>query len=227
MEDLITGPVPAGSNILVEYDSASQWYAASYAIAAGWLKTGGRVSYCIAIRPPDDFRSQLGKFGLEAQELERDEKLMIYDWYTATLGQKSTEKHRVDSLKVNDLNLYFSKEWMRIPSSPDLLRVTDNISCLDRFNDEKNWVEIFLSRAIPSTSRANSTTIRGIVNGVHSDWAYKTLEASVDGIIDFKLDETTDPARNLIRIRNMRNVGFDGRWHPLKVGENFEVTIER
>jgi hypothetical protein len=39
--------------------------------------------------------------------MERGEKLLIYDWYTATLGQKSAEKHAVDSLKVNDLNLYF------------------------------------------------------------------------------------------------------------------------
>ena len=43
----------------------------------------------------------------------------------------------------------------------------------------------------------------------------------------FKLDETTDPPRNLIRIRSMRNVGFDGRWHQLKVKEKFEVTLEK
>ena len=48
-----------------------------------------------------------------------------------------------------------------------------------------------------------------------------------DGIIDFKLDETTDPAQNLIRIRTLRNVGFGGRWHKLKIAENREVTIAR
>ena len=227
IEELTKDSIPPGSNILVEYDGASQWFAASFTIAAEWLRTGGRVSYCVAIRPPDSFRSQLHQLGLEPAELERSERLMIYDWYTATLGQKSTEKHAVDSLKVADLSLYFSKEWMRIPSSPDLLRVTDDISCLSRFNDEKNWVEIFLSRYVPSTTRAQSTTIRGVINGVHSDWVYRILEASVDGIIDFKLQEAGKGMKNFMRMRSMRNVAFDSQWHELDVDDNFRVTLER
>ena len=46
-------------------------------------------------------------------------------------------------------------------------------------------------------------------------------------IIDFKLDETSDPAQNLMRIKTLRNVSFDGRWHKLKIAENFEVTLEK
>jgi KaiC/GvpD/RAD55 family RecA-like ATPase len=164
---------------------------------------------------------------LEPGGLERDEKLMIYDWYTTTLGQKSTEKHAVDSLKVADLSLYFSKEWMRIPSSPDLLRVTDDISCLSRFNDEKNWVEIFLSRYIPSTSRAQSTTIRGIISGVHSDWVYRTLEASVDGIIDLRIEEGEGGMKNVMRIRSQRNAPFDSKWRTLNVDAEFRVKLEK
>jgi len=57
--------------------------------------------------------------------------------------------------------------------------------------------------------------------------AYEQLEAAVDGIIDFKLDEASDPAQNLIRIRSLRKVGFDGRWHRLKLTENLELTIEK
>jgi KaiC/GvpD/RAD55 family RecA-like ATPase len=97
---------------------------------------------------------------------------------------------------------------------------------LDRFNEEQNWVEVFLSRAIPSTSRAKSTTIRGIVNGIHSAWAYKTLEASVDGIIDLKLQETDKGVRNLLRIRSLRNVSFDSEWRPLSIDAN-EVKVEK
>jgi KaiC/GvpD/RAD55 family RecA-like ATPase len=70
--------------------------------------------------------------------------------------------------------------------------------------------------------------LTGIIRGIHSDWAYKNKEASVDGIVDFKLDESGEVPRNLIRIRSMRNVGFDGRWHQLRVNdENFEVTLEK
>jgi len=57
--------------------------------------------------------------------------------------------------------------------------------------------------------------------------AYKQLEAAVDGVIDFKLDEASDPARNLMRIRNLRRISFDGRWHTLKVTQNHTVMLDK
>jgi len=105
--------------------------------------------------------------------------------------------------------------------------VTDDISSLSRFNDEKNWVELFLSRGIPSTSRARSTTIRGIIKGVHSDWVYKTLEASVDGIVDFKLQEAGKGMKNFMRIRSLRNIGFDSGWRTLDIDDDFRVTVQK
>jgi KaiC/GvpD/RAD55 family RecA-like ATPase len=61
----------------------------------------------------------------------------------------------------------------------------------------------------------NSTTIVGAVRSIHSDWAYKTLEAAYDVIIDLKLEEVGEDTRVLMRIRDVRNVGFDSRWHRL------------
>jgi len=66
-----------------------------------------------------------------------------------------------------------------------------------------------------------------LIRGFHSEWAYRALEAAVDGIIDFKLDETRDEIANLMGVRSMRNVGFDSRWHRLKFNENFEVSLDK
>ena len=71
------------------------------------------------------------------------------------------------------------------------------------------------------------TTLNGIIDGIHSDWAYKQLEVAVDGIIDFKLDESGEETRDIMRIRNMKNASYDRRWHQLKIKENFEVTLEK
>lgn len=234
IEDLTTGPVPAGSNLLVEYDPASQWFEASITIAAEWIRTGGRLSYNAAAQPPDNIRDQIRRLDLEPAELEKDERLRIIDWYMATLGQKSKEKHAFDSLKVADVSLYIAKTIMARhqdiagrPLSAGWLRITDNLSCMARFNDEKSWIEFELSRRIPTAPLTKSTAIRGLIRGLHSEWAYKNLEAVVDGIIDFKLEETGEQVRNLVRIRRMRNVGFDSQWHQLRIGRNFEVTLER
>jgi KaiC/GvpD/RAD55 family RecA-like ATPase len=227
IEDLTIGPVPAGSNILIEFPGASQWYNASLSITAGWLKSGGKVSYNTLAQPPDDIRRKLDRFGINAPELEKEDKLRIFDWYTATLGQKSKEKHRMDSLKVPDLSIQFSSEVMHEPLQPDWMRMADNVSMLARFNDEKSWVEFVLTRIFPGHRVRKSTGIVGFAKGIHSGWVYEQLEGAVDGIVDFKLEEVNGEMVNFMRVRSMRETGFESRWHPLRVGENFEVALDK
>lgn len=226
IEDLTTGPIPAGSDLLVEFDPASQWYNASLTIAAGWIKGGGMVSYSSTTQPPDSIRLKLNRLGVNAEALEREKKLEIWDWYTATLGQISKEKLAVNSLFVSDLSIFYSTGQMGGPPIPEWLMMIDDGSVLARFNEEKSWVEFSLTRTYPLARLRKSTIIGGLLRGVHSDWVYNRLEAAADGIIDFRVDETVDPIQNLIRIRSMRDIGFDGRWHRIKVGENLEVTLE-
>lgn len=226
IEDLTNGPVPQGSNILVEFDASSQWYNACVTILAGWFTTGGSATYLLSARPPENLRSQLRRFGLDSGELESKDTLRIWDFYSATLGQKSQERYGFDSLKVADLSIRISRGEMRRTPTPDHLYITENSSVLARFNDDKSWVEYLLSRALPAATITKSTSVRGIIIGVHSDSVYKQLEAAADGVIDLKVEEVGGEARNLVRIRKMLNVTFDSRWHQLKVGENFEVTLE-
>ncbi len=229
LEELTNEPVPAGSPILVEFDPASQWPNVYHTIAAGWLKTGGRVDMAASDRPPEKTRSYLNRLGLEAEELEKEDRLMIYDCYTPSLGRKSQERLSIP-LKVADASIWWSKQYetaSALATGLFWLRTWDNISILDRFNDEKTWVEFVLARVIPNAYLRKETAIRGVMRGVHSEWVYKRLEMANDGIVDIRLDESSDPPRNLIRIRTMRDVAFDARWRHLRVGENFEVTLEK
>ncbi len=226
IEDLTTDPVPPGSTILVEFDPASQWYSASITMAAGWIRSGGTANYNVAAQPPQRIRSQLKRLELEAEQLEQDDRLRIVDWYTISQGRKSQEKWARHSLRVSDMSLDRAKEMSSAPN-PNRLRVMDNYSIMARFNDEKAWVEYALTRGIPLAIQLQVRNIIGIVSGLHSDWVYKNLEAAADAVVDFKLEESSDETKNLIRIRNMRNAGFDSRWHPLKIAGNFEVTLEK
>lgn len=229
IEDLTKGPVPVGTILLVEFtgSSSSMWYNAASTIAAGWLKQGGKVSYNAAGQSPDDVRSALTRLGVNFEEYEKEDKLRIWDFYTASLGKKSNEKYAYDSLKVADLSLRTAKEDMLEAPQPEWLRVIDNSSTWYRFNDEKAMMEVELTRFIPSFRLRKSTAIRAMLKSVHSNWVYEQLESAHDGIIDFKLDETSDPPQNLMRIRSLRNLHFDSRWHVLKVAENFEITLEK
>jgi KaiC/GvpD/RAD55 family RecA-like ATPase len=227
IEDLTTDHVPVGSNILVEFDASSQWYAASISIAAEWLKQGGKILYGTLAQQPEKIRSQLKRQGVDVELVERDEKLKIWDWYTATLGQKSKEKYSIDSLKVHDLSLGFLQVEMRAPVSPDLLRFFDNVSVEARFNEEKSFVEFLLARAIPVAPLRQTTTIRGMMKGVHSESAYRQLEGASDGVIDIAVEEKEEEVRSRMGLRVMRNAHFSSRWHALKVSENFEITLDK
>jgi KaiC/GvpD/RAD55 family RecA-like ATPase len=235
IEDLMKGVVPAGSPLLVEYDPASQWYNASLTIAAGWIQTGGRVAYNVSTRPPDSIRSQLSNFELNIDELERTEKLEMHDWYTLTLGQKPKETDWIpSSLKAADLSPQIfgtkpltSEEIRAQGFGPDLLIIWDDASFLERFNDTKSWIELLITRYMARTQPTKSSLVFGVAKGIHPEWAYKRLETASEGIIDIKVDETGEELRSLVRIRSMRSVGFDARWHRLKIGENFEVTLEK
>jgi len=224
---MTTDPVPAGSALMVEFDPASQWYAASMTITAGWLKAGGAVTYSVNAQPPDTVRMQLRRLGIDVKALEKEERLVIFDGYTITLGRRSVEKYAAQSLKAADLSIIYSREVMQAGPVPDLLTIVDNVSTLARFNDERAWVEFILTRGIPSAYLTKSTTIAGITLGVHPDSVYKQLEVAADGIIDLKLDAEFDPPRNLIRIRSLRNMRFDGRWRELTLAEDYNITLKQ
>lgn len=237
IEDLTTGPVPTGLNILVEFDPASQWFNASLTIAAGWIRNGGTSSYNAYNHTPENVRLQLRRLGLDVEKLESEEKLRIIDGYTVQLGQKSKEKYAYDSLKVAEMSILYSKTLIPATGSPypstgwhigpDVLRINEDVVVPLRFNDETNFIDFLRTRVFPSASTRNSTTIHGIAKGVLSESLYKTMEASVDGIIDLRVDEEAGEVRNLMRIRSMQSASYDTRWRRLKVSENFEVTLEK
>jgi len=226
IEELTREPIPAGSILLVEYDSASQWYNASITITAGWLKTGGKVDYAAFSRSPDEIRTQLKRIGVELEKFEGDGKFVMTDFYTPMLGQKSKEKDS-HSLKVADLSIYLGQTLLRGTPDPDMLYIGDDESTFARFNDEKSWTELEFTRMIPGIKARRSTLFIPLTMGVLSDWVYKRFESVSDGVIEIKLDESGEEASSLIRIRVMHNVHFDSRWHELKIGENFEVTLEK
>jgi KaiC/GvpD/RAD55 family RecA-like ATPase len=196
------------------------------------VKQGGNIGYNGFTRTPDIVRSQLTGLGLNVNELESNDRLRLYDWYTPTLGRKSKERYGIDSLKVADQSIEFrlTEDDLNNPEKPewpDSLRIADNFSTLARFNDEKSWIEFMLTRILPIAPVKKSTLVFGIMKGVHSEWAYKQLEGAADGIIQFALEETHGETRDTVQIRTMRNVHYTRETAELIVQGNFEITLKQ
>jgi len=191
------------------------------------LRTGGRVDYDTFAQSPDDVRAQLRRVGMEPEALEKEGKLTVTDWYTATLGQKSKEKYSHESLRISELSIYFGQTIMRGEPEPDHMYIVDDESTFARFNDEKTWIELELTRIMPGLKRRRAIGFCAVMKGIHSEWVYKRLEGACEVVIDFNVDEVGDMTRDLMRIRSLRSGGFDRRWHELKIGTNLEVTLEK
>lgn len=185
------------------------------------------MAYILSSRSPDDIRAQLTKLSIDVGRSEANDKLRIWDAYSKTLGLQSREKFKIESMNVADLRIWAAKEFMHQPPSPDLMYITENSSVAARYNDEKSWVEYTITRVLPAASMTRAMNIRGVSLGVHSDSAYKQLEAASHGVIDLKVEELEGELHNFIRIRKMLNAKFDARWHKLKVNDNFEITLEK
>ena len=227
IDDLTRSPVPSGSNVMIEFEPTSQWYNSSLTMAAGWSKQGGDVGYNGFAQPSDRVRTQLTALGLNLDELEKDDLLLILDWYTPTLGRKS--KDGIDSLKVADLSIEFRIRDDPNDTDPEwtgTLRIADNFSTLARFNDEKSWVEFMLTRVFPLAPATKSTLVFGIMKGVHSEWAYRQLEGSADGVVEFSLQDVGEETRDVMQIRSMRNVHYNRELTELRIDENFLVQIK-
>ena len=169
-------------------------------MAVGWIKQGGNVEYITTAQPPDSIRMYVNRFGLDVPKLEEEDRLWIGDLYTPTLGQKPKDLDGAGSLRVADLSITIGKNLSKPPVS-DLILFFDNASTLARFNDDRAWVELLLTRSIPLASSRKVTVINGVTCGVHEEWIYKTLEGAHNGIIDFKLDETGERTKNLFALR--------------------------
>jgi len=168
---------------------------------------------------------------MNVDELERRDRLRIYDWYTLTLGRKSRERYGIESLKVYDQSIIFrlTEDDLSNPGTewPESLRIADNFSTLARFNDEKSWVEFMLTRVLPIGPVRKSTLIFGVMKGVISEWAYSQLEGSADGVIEFRLIEEGSVTKDVMQIRTMRNVHYKRELTELKIGENFQVKLKQ
>jgi len=121
---LVPDGVKAGTILVVEYDPESQWLAVAATIAAHFLHGNGRVGYAAMVRSPEEVKHQLEALGVDVTAAQKDNRLLIDDWFSATLTGGRLESagtqtgvfeqiqggQRARSLKVADLSIAWLKD---------------------------------------------------------------------------------------------------------------------
>ena len=244
LTQLIPDGVKPGTIFLVEFDPESQWLAVAVTITAGYLLAGGRVSYTAQLRSPETVRENLLALGVDISAATSEGRFALDDYHSATLtggrldggGPSLIDRieggTRARSLKVTDLSVQFLKDmkqgsesggWENWP--PGALTVVESDSQMLRFNEEKPYLEWAISRVNPNIRRAKRIYFQGFVRGIHTESFYKRLESDADAVIDLRVMERDEEAKNLLRVRSLKGQPHDARWHEVQIKRNGEGTL--
>jgi KaiC/GvpD/RAD55 family RecA-like ATPase len=246
---ILTGLIPdgvkPGTLFLVEFDPDSQWLAVAATITASYLRAGGRVGYIASLRSPETVKETLLALGVDVSAATSEGRFYMNDWYSATLtggrleggGPSISELMegglRMRSLKVAGLSVQWLKD-MKQGFQPDdvvetwpsgALNVWESMSQTLRFNEEKPYLEWLISRANSNERRGKRIDLAGVVRDVHTESFYKRLESDFDGVIDLRVMERDDEAKNFLRIRSLKGQPHDARWHEVQIKRNSEATL--
>ena len=247
LSQLVPDGIEAGTFFTVEFDPDSQWLAVAATIAAKYLQAGGRVAYVSMTRLPESVRKNLIQLGVDVAQVAREKRLTVDDWYSASLSggriagdyEKTTFTIPIEggeltrSLKISEMSV----EWLRLSKEgprpydiaeswpPGALAIVDSHSPLLRFNDENTYLEFVTTRVYPNEHKAKRIRIGGITRGVQNESFCRRLEDASDGIIDLRVVERDDQAKNLFRLRSLKGQQHDTRWHEVQIKSNGEASF--
>ena len=244
LNKLVPSGVRPGTVLVVEYDPDSQWFAFATTIVALFLHQDGRVSYDAMSRPTEDVKRGLLALGVDVSQVQKSGQLWLNDWYSATLagGQLGSPDHRsgifqqIDggvralSLKIADLSLHWLKSLKSMSQETanrtiHTIIVAESNSEVLRFNEESAYLEWTISRVNPTSRKRRFVTLEGFVRGIHSEPFYRRLENAADGIIDLKVMEQENAAKNFLRVRSLKGQPHDSRWHEMEIRPNGEAFL--
>jgi len=241
---LVPDGIKLGTIFLVEFDPESQWLAVATTIAAGYLREGGRVIYGAQLRSSETVKENLLALGLDVAAATSQGRFNLNDWYSATLtggrleGPSISEPieggNRMRSLKVADLSVQWLKDMKQGPESsslsetwpPGALNILESSSQMLRFNEERPYLEFTISRLHPILRRAKRIHLKGVVRDIHTESFYKQLESDVDGVIDVRVMDRDEEAKNFLRIRSLKGQPHDARWHEIEIKPNGEAILK-
>ena len=229
-----------GGTYIVEFDPDSLWYETSLSIAALALRQGMKTAYHVFQHAPSEAVEAFKRLGLDAEKLQDDGLLDIWDSYTVTVDYEAAIRDK----KGDELNTWKSshdkpfdlekttasvKEHFKAgytDKEKRWLHLDDNTAVQLQYSDEEEYVNGWRTVGIPYYIRPSECPhFLAYVKGVASDAFYTKYEAMCDGIIDVKAKEESGRMESYIRVRMLRGKNFDSSWHRLLLVGNGEVRL--
>lgn len=234
IKELVPAGFDFGSIVLVEFESHSCWYDAALTLASQALNGGVKTDLHMFHKDPHAVRDALARLGLDVGKLLEKDLLRIIDSYTVQTGigspeaLKGSDKFKQTSLKLTDWAAAAKQQISEgIPEAEkNRLHIDDNLTVLNRYNQENEVIDYWRTRIIPLYRARESVLVNALLTGVSSEGFYKQFEAMCDGIIDCRTQEENGHVENYVRVRSMHGKSFDSRWQHVRVMADGRVGLD-
>lgn len=220
---LLKRPLKAGKLLVFVYDPDSQWPMLLLNMVAELVLKGTDVLYIITSRTVQDVRDDFLKRGLNTDQYEIEERLILSDAFTLKTGRPSPEKYSLPSLNVADLSILSNKaldQW-----SAGSVRAFENVSEIAEASEDRSFLKFYrtwVSRLVTN----GRIVIDGFVRGVHSEALYNSVTSFADGVFELKTEEIDGKLESVMRARSFRGGPIDTSKHVVRIDDNLVATLE-
>jgi hypothetical protein len=163
LDDLAQDGFFYGGNYVIEYDPDSLWYETSLTLAALTLKQGLKTEYHVFQHFPSEAIEALSRLGVDAEKMEKDGLLNIWDSYTGTLEYETEKKklHGADqnmwvSTRDKPLNMTETAAHWGETARAGLsekekrwIHIDDNTGIILQYNGEKEVIDAWRTGIVP------------------------------------------------------------------------------
>jgi len=199
-----TGGVPFKSNTLLLGPSFIGKETLMNCFIAQGMKDDQPAIVILTSKPPDDIKSALSFIVPNYIDYEKKGLIYFIDAYSATMGifKKNTAQNVISIQDINNTddilnNLALLQKEINDKMGPHRLVFFSLSNILTHIGVQK--MLLFLQTLVARNNEYRATSIYDMAKGIHADTDITAIEYQMDGILEFKSEET----RNYLKLRGM------------------------
>jgi KaiC/GvpD/RAD55 family RecA-like ATPase len=211
---LVKGDIPPSSILLIGPTGVGKTIFCKHFLFNG-LKNGEPFVFVTTNETPEEIESSMKCFGLDIEPYKEKDLIKIIDGCSWRLGKESSSEYAVDtqqnfltaiSIKIKKIQQNFKGTRFVFDSISELTALSDPNSVL-------NFLQVITKRIRIEGGRALFT----VAHGAHDEHFMNRLRLTFDGILEMRLDETSNEIKRLLRIFSLKGARHKTNWIPFKI----------
>jgi len=215
IDSLLPEGYPSSTVVMVMGDPATGKTTLLIQLVTEALKKGKSVVYAALDDFPDSIRESMKLMGVDPRdyEVEGRKKLAFIDCYSFLVGMRSQEEYSEDPQRLSDLSIVVTKALSEARESSNVLLAMDSLTTLIQRSGVRPSFD-FLHTLIAKVRSNRASCVTSLSRKAFHPAIIAAIQDKVDGVIEMKIEDTSDGLARFIRISKMKGVQHTTTWTP-------------